>query len=79
MIANFAGGGEAADSVFMERLIQDLLSVDDEFATDWVMFRAVCFKSAKDPAEFKTVEDWNQRGFLTMNGELVKSQGELAQ
>jgi len=43
------------------------------------MFRAVCFKSAKDPAEFKTVEDWNQRGFLTMNGELVKSQGELAQ
>jgi hypothetical protein len=21
---------------------------------------------------------WNQRGFLTMNGELVKSQGELA-
>jgi DNA helicase-4 len=64
--------------------------VDDEFATDWVMFRAVCFKSAKDPAEFKTVENWNQyvqangeyqngkRGFLTMNGELVKSQGELA-
>ena len=90
MIANFAGGGEAADSVFMEQLIQDLLSKDDEFATDWVMFRAVCFKGAKDPAEFKTVEDWNQyvqangeyqngrRGFLTMNGEIVKSQGELA-
>lgn len=89
-IANFAGGSEAADSAFMEQLIQQRMGSDKEFAADWVTFRAVCFKAAKNPAEFKSLDDWNEfvrangeyqngkRGFLTIQGEVVKSQGELA-
>ena len=60
------------------------------FAADWVMFRTVCFKPARNPAEFNSLDDWNafvratgdyrdgKRGFLTIQGEIVKSQGELA-
>ena len=89
-IANFAGGGEAADSAFIDQLIQQQMSADKAFAADWVTFRAVCFKAAKDPADFKSLDDWNDfvrangeyrddsRGFLTIQGEIVKSQGELA-
>jgi DNA helicase-4 len=55
------------------------------------MFRALCLKKAADPASFRTVGEWEEyvdsqgsrtadrrKGFLTLNGEIVKSQGELA-
>lgn len=89
-VANFAGGREGADSALMEQLIQQCMSGDPEFAADWVTFRAVCFKAAKNPAEFKSLDDWKnfvrangeyqngKHGFLTIQGEIVKSQGELA-
>ncbi len=60
------------------------------FAADWVMFRTVCFKPARNPAEFESLvtgmslfgpkADYSdgKRGFLTIQGEIVKSQGELA-
>ena len=89
-IANFAGGNASAASGFMEQLIQQQMSVDQAFAAYWMTFRAVCVRFARDPFEFMTLDDWDEyvrtngdyhngkRGFLTMNGEIVKSQGELA-
>jgi len=89
-VAAFAAGDELSDSVFIEQLLAELLAEDPGFAVNWLMFRAVCFKAAEDPVEFETTAEWEQyvrihgdyrdgkRGFLTMAGEVVKSQGELA-
>jgi DNA helicase IV len=90
-VANFAGGsGAASEAVFLVRLVRQCMRTDPEFAADWITFRTVCFKSARNPAEFKSLDDWQQYirvngerrdgkgGFLTMQGEIVKSQGELA-
>lgn len=89
-VANLAGGSGAADAVFVVRLVRQCIRSDPEFAADWITFRTVCFKPARNPAEFKSLDDWqqyvrvngerrdNKPGFLTLQGELVKSQGELA-
>lgn len=89
-VATFAAGDELSDSIFIEQLLAELLTEDPGFAVDWLMFRAVCFKAAEDPVEFETTADWERyvrthgdyrdgkSGFLTMAGEVVKSQGELA-
>jgi DNA helicase-4 len=89
-IANFAGGGEAADGQLMSELVESLLATDPAFAVKWLLFLALCRRPAKNPAEFKSVQDWQsyvketgdyqkgESGYLTLNGELVKSQGELA-
>jgi DNA helicase-4 len=89
-ISNFAASGGVADSLFVEKLIQECIRSDSDFAIDWVTFRAVCLKTAMDPAEFTSIEEWNEfvrangdfengkLGFLTLQGEVVKSQGELA-
>jgi DNA helicase-4 len=89
-VANLAGGGEGSEAVLIEGLIQDCLQNDPGFAINWLTFRAVCFKAAANPLEFDSLEAWNthvringdqkngKRGFLTLQGEIVKSQGELA-
>ena len=89
-IANFAGAGEAAENTYIESLIQDCLARDPKFALAWVTFKSVCFKPTRNPLEFSSKEDWDsyvrahgdykdgKRGFLTIQGEVVKSQGELA-
>ena len=89
-VANFAEGRGAADTVLVVRLVRQCLRSDPAFAADWVMFRTVCFKPARNPAEFETVDGWKayvraqgeysngKPGFLTIQGEIVKSQGELA-
>jgi len=89
-ISNLAGVEEVADSAYIDQLIEQQIAVDWAFAIDWVTFRAVCAKPAKDPSEFNAIDDWDvfvqangeyrngKRGFLTIQGEVVKSQGELA-
>jgi DNA helicase-4 len=89
-VANSAEGRGPADNVFVVRLVRQCIRSDAAFAADWVMFRTVCFKPARDPAEFDSLDSWNafvlangeyrngKRGFLTIQGEIVKSQGELA-
>lgn len=89
-VANFASGGEIIDGQLMSELVEYLLASDPDFAARWLLFLLVCRKQAKDPAEFESVRDWQayvnatgdyrdgQSGYLTLNGELVKSQGELA-
>jgi DNA helicase-4 len=90
-VANLAEGeGPAADASLVVRLVRQCLKTDLAFATDWVMFRTLCFKPAKNPADFKSLDEWSayvrtngeyrngRRGFLTIQGEIVKSQGELA-
>jgi DNA helicase IV len=82
------GGGKDR---FWSDLIDSLATKDPAFASLWWMFRAAFLKQPMDPASFKTVEEWEEfvdtqgertrdrrNGFLTLNGELVKSQGELA-
>lgn len=89
-IANFAGGGETSESQLMTELVNWLLSTDPAFAIQWMLFLSVCRKPARNPAEFKSVEEWQnyvrqsgdyqdgKNGYLTLNKEVVKSQGELA-
>jgi DNA helicase IV len=89
-LANLAEGRGPADNVFVVRLVRHCIRSDAAFLADWVTFRTVCFKPSRDPAEFESLESWNafvrasgeyrngQRGFLTLQGEMVKSQGELA-
>jgi DNA helicase-4 len=90
LVANSAEGRGPADNVFVVRLVRQCIRSDAAFAADWVMFRTVCFKPARNPAEFESLDSWNafvlangdyrngKRGFLTIQGEIVKSQGELA-
>ena len=89
-IANFVDGSEKTDFAYFDRLIQQRMAVDEVFAVDWVTFRSVCLKPAKNPTDFESIGEWNEyvkangetrngkRGFLTLQGEIVKSQGELA-
>jgi DNA helicase-4 len=89
-VANSAEGKGLADSMFAVRLVRHCLRHDAAFAVDWVMFRTLCFNPARNPAEFDSIDEWDafvrtngeyrngQRGFLTIQGEIVKSQGELA-
>jgi DNA helicase IV len=89
-VANLAEGGGVADTVLIVPLVKGCLRSDPAFATDWVLFRTVCFKPAKNPADFDSLDSWNEyvrthgenrngrSGFLTIQGEIVKSQGELA-
>jgi DNA helicase-4 len=89
-VANSAEGRGLADTVLVVPLVRQCLRSDPAFAADWVMFRTVCFKPARNPAEFESVAAWKtfvgahgeysigKAGFLTIQGEIVKSQGELA-
>jgi DNA helicase-4 len=89
-VTNSAEGRGQADNVSIVDLVQQCIRSDVAFVADWVMFRTVCFKPARNPAEFESLDDWDafvrangqydngKRGFLTIQGEIVRSQGELA-
>lgn len=89
-ISNFAAGVELSRNRFIQELIDKLLDSNPEFFLQWVMFLSLCRKPAQDPQRFETIEEWDnyvkntgdyqngKSGYLTLNGELVKSQGELA-
>lgn len=89
-IANFASGGEISDVQLITELINSLLGSDLDFLMQWTLFMSLCRKPAKNPAEFGSILEWQnyvketgvyhnkQTGYLTLNGEIVKSQGELA-
>jgi len=60
------------------------------FLTKWILFRALYMRSASDPSEFKTIQEWSnyvkatgefdggRAGNRTTAGNLVKSKGEMA-
>lgn len=89
-IANFASGGEVVDGRLISDLVASLRGSDIVFSTQWVLFMFLCRRPAKNPAEFESMQEWQsyvketgdyqngKLGYLTLNGELVKSQGELA-
>jgi DNA helicase-4 len=89
-VSDIAKESEEPNAAFFESMIDDLIKRDAGFTLDWVIFRALYIKPARDPAAFRSLEDWNryvaqtatfregQRGYLTLQGEMVKSQGELA-
>ncbi len=89
-ISAHANGGALLEARLIDQLITEQMWKDPSFVVDWLLYRAICFKPTTDPTGFKTVEEWNKYlreqgqyrngkpGFLTMLGELVKSQGELA-
>ena len=89
-VAKFATGSEAESSRFMEGLIGELLRTDTGFAVNWLIFRALYGVPAKSLEDFKTRREWEEyvraigdykegrRGFQTLKGDIVKSQGELA-
>ena len=84
----------AEDEVARGRVFQDifnhLLASDPAYRMNYILFQALYAMPASDPASFESVEAWQKylrangqtsdkkTGFRTLNGELVKSQGELA-
>lgn len=89
-VANWALGGDQADKQLIQDLVARCSKSDHAFLADWSFFRSVCLKPARDPVEFKSIAEWNDyvkavgdyrdgaNGFITIAGEMVKSQGELA-
>ena len=83
--------GEGGELVAWSSMIERLAREDGRFGGEWWTFRALFLKRAVDPASFQSVEAWEEyvdnegtrtadrrKGFLTLMGEIVKSQGELA-
>lgn len=89
-IANFASGSEATDGRLISDLVASLQEADFVFFTQWTLFMSLCRRPAKNPGEFESVQGWQsyvketgdyqdgKLGYLTMKGDIVKSQGELA-
>ncbi len=89
-IANAVAGGEVVATRLIAELIESLRKTDSVFATQWLLFISLFRRPAKNPASFDSIHGWQnyikqtgdyrdgKSGFLTMNGELVKSHGELA-
>lgn len=89
-VPDFVGDKNGGGRMMIAGLVDDLLASDIDFAAEWVSFLAVWLRPAKDPASFSSTASWNQYvketgdyvnrtiGYVTLNGELVKSQGELA-
>jgi DNA helicase IV len=89
-VVKYATGSETESSRFMEGLIDELLRTDKDFAVGWLTFRALYGVPAKPIGDFKSQREWEEyvraigdykagrRGFQTLKGEIVKSQGELA-
>lgn len=89
-VPDYVGDKNGGGKKMIAELIDGLLSSDAAFAVNWTLFKAIFLRSAKDPTTFASVDAWNQyvketgdysngkNGYQTLNGELVKSQGELA-
>lgn len=89
-VPDYAGDKNGGGRQMVAGLIDGLLTSDPAFVADWTLFIAVFLRSATDPATFSSIDAWNQyvketgdysngkSGYRTLNGELVKSQGELA-
>lgn len=89
-VPDYVGDKNGGSKQMIAELIDDLLASDSAFAMDWILFKSVFLRPAKDPTTFASIDAWNQyvketgdysnsrNGYQTLNGELVKSQGELA-
>lgn len=89
-VAAFATGSDATGTRFIEGIVADLLRRDIDFAVNWLTFRALYGIPAKPIESFQSRREWDEyvravgdyrsgrRGFLTLKGDIVKSQGELA-
>lgn len=75
---------------FLRSLVDELNATSPQFLSNWVVYHALYAKTARDPIEFKSLAEWKRYvietgeqeggklGYRTLQGELVKSQGELA-
>lgn len=89
-VPNFVSDSSGAARSFIGDLITELQTKDPDFGREWIFFNAYYFQSATDPATFTDAKEWEkyvketgdyangQNGYRTLNGELVKSQGEQA-
>jgi DNA helicase-4 len=79
------GADPTSGAIFVTEMIDQLCRVDPEFSLDWLRFRIGYSHPASNPFDrkrFARLEDWaefvGQSRLVTMNGEVVKSHGELA-
>ncbi len=89
-VPDFVSDSGGAGKILIGDLINELGTRDPSFAQDWVFFNTIYPRSAEDPVNIKDAREWNRyvketgdyvngkNGYRTLNGELVKSQGELA-
>jgi DNA helicase-4 len=89
-VPDFVADNSGSGRTFIGDLITTLQTSDPDFGREWVFFNTYYFQSATDPATFKDAADWEKyvketgdyangkNGYRTLNGELVKSQGEQA-
>jgi DNA helicase-4 len=89
-VPDFVSDSGGAGKILIGDLISELGARDPSFAQDWVFFNTIYPRSAEDPVNIKDAREWTRyvketgeyengkNGYRTLNGELVKSQGELA-
>jgi DNA helicase-4 len=89
-VPDFVSDSSGSGRAFIGDLITELQTKDPDFGREWVFFNAYYFQSATDPATFTDAQEWEKyvketgdysngkNGYRTLNGELVKSQGEQA-
>lgn len=89
-VPDFVSDSSGSGRTFIGEMITELQTADPDFDREWIFFNTYYFQSAADPATFKDAKDWEKyvketgdyangkNGYRTLNGELVKSQGEQA-
>lgn len=89
-VAEWAADGGGSGRKTMSDIVAELSDSDKAFVSAWALFHAVYAHPSKNPAAFTSVEEWEtyirdsasyeggKYGFRTLNGEMVKSNGELA-
>ena len=89
-VADWSSSNNADGKYRMAEFIDNLQQTDSGFAKDWFLFNALYARPVQDPASFTDQQSWDEyvketgeyrngkNGYLTLNGEMVKSQGELA-
>jgi DNA helicase-4 len=89
-VPDFVSDTAGAARTLIGDLITELQTNDPDFGREWIFFNALYFQAPADPGKFSETEAWTRyvketgeyangkNGYRTLNGELVKSQGELA-
>ncbi|MBP6019600.1 MAG: UvrD-helicase domain-containing protein [Burkholderiaceae bacterium] len=89
-VASSTAMSALAEKVSLNDLIKRSLNQDSVFAEQWLLFRLFYCRELRNPVSFKTRRQWlafvrangsgqgRRLGFLSLNGEMLKSQCELA-
>lgn len=90
MVAGSTARSVLSESLELNALINRCVKLDADFAEQWLLFRLFYCRELRNPDGFKRRKQWldfvrangsglgRRLGFLSLNGEMLKSQCELA-